>query len=189
MKNILVFMFSLLSVACAHSPQQVTIEPVLSMEGDAYGNNRPLNVSVDDRRESKTIGSRGGLYSETSVITIKNDLSQSVLAAAKGKLAVQGFDVNTTNAEATNMVVVIKDISFEPINSTIGNVIEVQVIFLAELSSGEENFSSTYTSKSKRNTVMAPDEEDNSELVTGLVSRTMDRMFADPKLQAFLSNI
>jgi uncharacterized lipoprotein len=188
-KNILVIMLSLLVVACAHSPQQVTIAPVLSMEGDAYGNNRPVSVSVDDRRESKTIGSRGGIYYETSVITIKNDLSQAVLAAAKGKLAVQGFDVNTTNTDATSLVVVIEDISFEPINTTIGNVIEVRVIFLAELNSGGEKFSSSYTSKSNRKTVMAPNEEDNSELLTGLVSKTMDRMFADPKLQAFLSNI
>ena len=189
MKNILVIMLSLFIVACAHSPQQVTISPVLSMEGEPYGNNRPVIVSVDDRRESKTIGSRGGMYSETSVITIKNDLSQAVLAAAKGRLAVQGFDVNSTNAEATNMVVVIDDISFEPLNSAIGNVIEVQVVFLAELQSRDEKFTSSYTSKSNRKTVMAPNEEDNSELLTGLVSKTMDRMFADPKLQAFLSNI
>jgi uncharacterized lipoprotein len=188
-KNILVIMLSLLVVACAHSPQQVTIAPVLSMEGDPYGNNRPVNVTVDDRREAKTIGSRGGIYSETSVITIKNDLSQAVLAAAKGKLAVQGFDVNSGNADATSLVVVIDDISFEPLNSAIGNVIEVQVVFLAELNSGGEKFSSSYTSKSNRKTVMAPNEEENSELLTGLVSKTMDRMFADPKLQAFLSNI
>jgi hypothetical protein len=63
------------------------------------------------------------------------------------------------------------------------------VVFLAELNSGGEKFSSSYTSKSNRKTVMAPDEEENSELLTGLVSKTMDRMFADPKLQAFLSNI
>ena len=189
MKNILVIIFSFLMVACAHSPQQVTIAPVLSMEGDAYGNNRPVSVTVDDRRESKTIGSRGGLYSDTSVITIKNDLSQAVLAAAKGKLAVQGFDINNTTTDATSMVVVIDDISFEPINTTIGNVIEVQVVLIAELSSGGEKFTSSYTSKSNRKTVMAPDEEENSELLTGLVSKTMDRMFADPRLQAFLSNI
>lgn len=189
MKKILVLMLSLLVMACAHSPQQVTVAPVLSMEGEAYGNNRPVNVVVDDRRESKAIGSRGGVYSETSVITVQNDLSQALLSAAKGKLAVQGFNVNSGNTEATSLTVVLEDISYEPINTSIGNNVEVQVVMAAELASQGETFTGRYKSKTQRQSVMAPDEEDNSKMLSELISQTMDRMFADPKVKAFLSNI
>lgn len=189
MKRILVMVLTAVLVACAHSPQQVTINPVLSMSGDPYGNNRPVNVAVDDQRKSKSIGSRGGVYSETSVITIQNDLDQAILAAAKGKLAVLGFNVNSGIADATAMTIVIDDISYQPINTSIGNNIEVQAVMQSELQSQGETFTARYTSKVQRQTLMAPDEEDNSEMLSELISKTMNRMFADPELKAFLSNI
>lgn len=189
MKNILVVVMAITLMACAHSPQQVTVNPVLSMSGEPYGNNRPINVAVDDRRQSKTIGSRGGVYSSTSVITIHNDIDQAILAAAKGKLAVLGFNVNSGTSDATTMTIVIDDISYQPINTSIGNNIEVQAVMLSELKSQNEGFTGRYSSKVQRQTLMAPDEEDNSKMLSELISTTMNRMFADPDLKAFLSNI
>ena len=189
MKKIVISLLSLLVVACAHSPQQVTVSPVLSMEGEAFGDNRPVNVTFEDRRASKDIGSRGGIYAGTSVISIQNDIDQSILSAAKGKLAVLGFNINSGSDEATAINVVLKDISYQPINRTLGNNIEVQVVMDIELESQGETFTGEYKSKTQRQSVMAPDEEDNSKMLSDLVSQTMNRMFADPRIKAFLSNI
>ncbi len=189
MKKIAILISMLLMVACAISPQQLTVTPVLAMDGEAYGNSRPVNLAVEDRRASKDIGSLGGVYADTSNITIGNDVNQAVLAAAKGKMAALGFNVNSGEVNVTTMTIVLKEINYKPLNTSMGNKIEAEVVMLAELNSQGEGFTGRYKSKTTRQYVSAPDAEDNSKMLTELISETMDRMFVDPNLKAFLINI
>lgn len=59
--------------ACALSPQLVSIKPDIKVPVAQYGNQRDINIRVEDRRNTQVIGMRGGVYGDTSTIEIGND--------------------------------------------------------------------------------------------------------------------
>src|SRR3990167_6512366 len=64
----LVAVASLTLVGCAHSPQQLSPQPKLNSPLTAVGQGQPVVVRVADGRPSPVLGTRGGLYPETSAI-------------------------------------------------------------------------------------------------------------------------
>lgn len=67
----LITVTSLTLVGCAHSPQQLSPEPKLTAQLAPVGHGQPVVVRVVDGRPSPTLGTRGGLYPETSAITVQ----------------------------------------------------------------------------------------------------------------------
>ena len=57
------------------------------------------------------------------------------------------------------------------------------------MSAGNERYTGQYKSSTERKTVVTPSMESNEEMVNAIISSTLNRLFADPKLKAFLSNI
>ena len=62
----LITVTSLTLVGCAHSPQQLSPEPKLTTQLAPVGHGQQVVVRVVDGRPSPTLGTRGGLYPETS---------------------------------------------------------------------------------------------------------------------------
>lgn len=61
---------SLLLGGCALSPQQLNPQPRLQGSLVAVGQGQPVQVRVVDGRPSPVLGTRGGLYPETSTISV-----------------------------------------------------------------------------------------------------------------------
>ena len=76
-KSLLIVLIAFLA-GCAYSPQQITVNPVINTETESYGAGRGLTVSVEDARSNKELGSRGGAYKDTSLITIDNSLEEAI---------------------------------------------------------------------------------------------------------------
>ena len=57
---------------CALSPQQLNPDPVFKGQPVAVGQGQPVVVKVVDGRQSTELGTRGGLYSETSAVTVRS---------------------------------------------------------------------------------------------------------------------
>ncbi len=60
---------SLSLVGCAHSPQQLNPQPTLKAQLAPVGHGQPVVVRVVDGRPSQSLGTRGGMYPETSTIS------------------------------------------------------------------------------------------------------------------------
>ena len=180
----------LLLAGCAYSPQQITINPVVDTSGERYGDGRPVTVTVDDRRENKVLGSRGGLYKDTSIITISNDINAALVKAAQAILATQGFNVNPLpEQQPAQLTIVIEELSYDIPKQGLGNKIELKALLLAEVNYQGERYSGRYETKRQRQDVVAPSSVRNEKMINTLLSDTLARLFADAKLQAFLSNI
>ena len=93
-KTLLLITLSLL-VACAYSPQQITINPSVDTSAEDYGLGRSVQIVVEDHRAVKELGSRGGVYKDTSLITIGNSITEAIAGAAEARLAIQGFNTNS----------------------------------------------------------------------------------------------
>ena len=66
----LITVTSLTLVGCAHSPQQLSPQPKLTAQLAPVGRGQPVVVRVVDGRPGPTLGTRGGMYPETSAISV-----------------------------------------------------------------------------------------------------------------------
>jgi uncharacterized lipoprotein len=179
--------FSLLA-ACAYSPQQITINPIIDIAGEDYGNGRAVTIAVEDGREVKVLGSRGGVYKDTSTITVANSLTGAIARAAEAKLAVQGFNTNDDTA-STQLKIIVEELIYDVPEQSVGKKVSLTAVLKVIASSGNETYSGRYKSNSEQQTVVTPSMNRNQEMVNDLLSDTLTRLFSDPKLKAFLSNI
>ncbi|ARN73539.1 YajG family lipoprotein [Oceanicoccus sagamiensis] len=189
MKKVFLWLVVALLAGCAYSPQQITVSPVISTDTESYGAGRALTVSVEDARSHKELGSRGGAYKDTSLITIGNDLEEAVKRVAKAELAVQGFNVNTAAADTPNVTIIINTLKYDMPKQTVGKTIHLATELQVVATAGKETYTGNYKTNSSRETAMTPSMAQNEEMVNDMLSKTLVRLFSDPELKAFLSNI
>lgn len=174
--------------ACAYSPQQLNVQPVLTIgSGDSFGNGRPIAVSASDQRSNKTLGNLGGVYANSSTITIANDLESALSRAANGLLATQGFVVNSADPSAVQLTIIVENITYSTPDESVGTTVKLHSALRAEGVKGGETFSGRYESDSERRMVSKPDAKENEKLVSDLLSNTLRRMFEDARLRQFLT--
>lgn len=176
-----------LLTACAQSPQRINVAPTLKMNGEMSGNGRAILVTGSDQRQSKVLGSLGGVYGSTATLTIANNLEQALAQAANGLLAAQGYVVNSPDPSAAQLTIVAEKITYEKLDQSVGNAMKFVATLRADVSKGGETFSGRYTSESEQRSVGRPDAEDNEQYVNELLSNTLQRMFADNRLREFLT--
>ena len=73
---------------CALSPQQLDPQPVLKGPLTAVGHGQPVVVKVVDGRPGPSLGTRGGLYADTSTLTVR---SEDVMPKLQALAALDGF--------------------------------------------------------------------------------------------------
>ena len=79
----LIAVASLSLVGCAHSPQQLNPQPTLKAQLAPVGHGQPVVVRVVDGRASQSLGTRGGMYPETSTISVSgNDIVPKLQAVS-----------------------------------------------------------------------------------------------------------
>lgn len=171
---------------CALSPQQLTIQPVLPLEGDSWGRGVPLTVIGEDGRSDPVLGSRGGVYGETSTLTISNDLGMAMARAANGYLATQGFQINPTDSSAKRLRIIVEELSYEAPDEKIGRETRIVAVLRAEAEHGGDSISGRYRSVAEYRSVTRPGADDNTRWINQVLTDTMQRMFSDPKLRQFL---
>lgn len=185
----LVLTFVLIWVsACAYSPQQITLQPRIETGGESYGNGRSVAVSSVDERANPILGTRGGLYKETSVISIANDMNEAIVRATQAKLATQGFNVNSSQSDA-NLTVVVEALSYDIPDQKVIKKVDLRCVIRIDVEAGNEHYTGRFRTSSEQQTVVSPGMERNEQMVNQLLSDTLARAFSDPKLKAFLSNI
>jgi len=178
---------AILLAACAQSPQRINVQPTLSIGGgDIVGNGRAIVVSASDQRPSKVLGSLGGVYGDTSTLTIGNDVEQALTRAANGLLASQGYVVNSPDPSALQLNIVLENLTYQTPEQTVGKTVKLNATLRADVSKGGETFSGRYSSEAEHRMVARPDPEDNEKYVNDLLSDTLVRMFSDNRLRDFL---
>ena len=70
---------AVLLAACAQSPQKITLAPSFPAPEQAIGNKQPVHVRVSDDRRDKVLGSRGGAYRDTALITAQINREGAIL--------------------------------------------------------------------------------------------------------------
>lgn len=178
----------LVLTACAYSPQQVEISPAPLVNAESYGQGKSVAVKVEDRRENKVLGSRGGVYKDTSLVTVKNDLPAAVAAVTRASLAMQGFDVNNADPQAEYRVL-IDELQYDVPASTVMSQVDLKARVRVEVVAGQQRYQGQYKTETQRKVFGNPSPEKIQQLINELLTDTLARSYQDQKLKAFMSNL
>ncbi|CAA0082066.1 Uncharacterised protein [Zhongshania aliphaticivorans] len=176
--------------ACAQSPQAIRVAPIFPEPLKMSDNKSPVHVRVSDQRTNKVLGSRGGAYRDTAVITLANEgLSQPLEKALSAHMAAMGFDVDSLNPSTTDLHVIFTSLVYNhPKEGGVGHDMDMQATVEVEAVRGNEHYNGRYRVKRNQKFFNAPSDAENSDLVNELVAEVLNSIFADSKLVAFLQN-
>ena len=180
----LITVTSLTLVGCAHSPQQLSPQPKLTTQLAPVGHGQPVVVKVVDGRPSPTLGTRGGLYPETSSITVSGaDLLPKLQAQAEAAVRLLGFTPTANAYNAPQLTVTLAELKYQsPKDNLYVTEATIGATFRADVRNGGRSYSGRYGASLDQRFGMAPNQDTNTQLVGDVLSDALTRMFKDPTI-------
>jgi len=181
----------LLGIAASSSagePQVVVLLPHLTGPPGKIAVPRTVELTVRDNRDSKIIGSRGGVFISNFVINSEDDISPGLSELLSQELERQGYAVIApgTGGELT-LSVEIKDLTYA-MEGTVVTEVKLSAAVEAICTKGGDTLSSRYRTNHTEEFAFAPDQAKNSELINMVLGKSLDQMLADSELRDFMSN-
>ena len=167
-------------VGCASSPQQLSPQPKLTQQLAAVGQGQQVTVRVVDGRSSPVLGTRGGLYPETSSVTVNaNDVIPKLQAQAEAAVRLLGF-TPVTGGSGPQLTITLADLKYQsPKNSTYVTEATISATFRADVQNASSRYSGRYGASLNQRFGMAPNQETNTKLVSDVLSDALTRVFKD----------
>ncbi|MDB6142860.1 MAG: lipoprotein [Pseudomonas sp.] len=175
---------SLTLVGCAHSPQQLSPQPKLTSQLAPVGHGQPVVVRVVDGRASPTLGTRGGLYPETSAISVQaSDLLPKLQQQAEAAVRLLGYTPSANNGNAPTLTVTLADLKYQsPKEGLYVTEATIAATFRADVVNNGRSYNGRYAASLDQRFGMAPNEETNTKLVSDVLSDALTRLFQDPTI-------
>ncbi|UII72441.1 YajG family lipoprotein [Pseudomonas sp. HN11] len=186
----LITVTSLTLVGCANSPQQLTPEPKITTQLAPVGHGQPVSVRVVDGRPSPTLGSRGGLYPETALVSVNaQDVLPKLQAQAEAAVRLLGFTPSANAPGAPQLTVTLAELKYQsPKDGLYVTEASIGATFKSDVSAGTRRYSGRYGASLNQRFGMSPNQETNTKLVSDVLSDALTRLFKDPSVGSLLSS-
>ncbi len=183
----LVLSVCMLLVACALSPQTVEIDPQFGVDGKDIGRGRMLAIDVVDVRGNAVIGTRGGVYAETSYITPAGDMTRTIGEKLLSAFRSYGFTGSGAGQPQTvRMTVEIDTLSYRPTGEKGLQKIDTEAAVRVIATHAGREYRSRYRAKSTQKMLSTPSTKKNEELINAVLAKALDRLVHDEELLRFL---
>ena len=176
------------ATGCAVSPQQITVEPRSETNFSGSGAGTSINLQVRDNRGTTALGSLGGTYPETSMLTTSNDVAADLNNLLRQKLTTAGYVVTSNNADF-NLVVSLNELSYEyGTAAVVAREVQtvVELAFRAENASGMSYREGRFRTPRTQPRATRPTPEENKAFLEEVLTETIDRLLAHQPLVEFL---
>lgn len=169
---------------CAHSPQQLNVVPSVTAPLSQVAQQQPVVVSVQDSRSSPVLGTRGGLYPESSNLTINPQAVSHLREQVEQALTKLGFQVVPEGtANANSLVVSLAELTYiSPKEGVYVTQADLGAAFTAEARSANQRYNGRYSASAQHRFGYAPNQATNTRLVTEVMSDALSRIFKDPEV-------
>ncbi|MET1078313.1 MAG: YajG family lipoprotein [Pseudomonas sp.] len=180
---------SLTLVGCAHSPQQLSPDPKITTPITAVGQGQPVVVKVVDGRPSPLLGTRGGLYPETSGISVSSAaLLPKLQAQAEAAVRLLGFTPTPNAYNAPQLTVTLADLKYQsPKDGAYVTKATISATFRADVQNANKRYSGRYGASLDQSFAMAPNQQTNTKLVGEVLSDALTRTFKDAAIGQLLA--
>ncbi|WP_040261322.1 YajG family lipoprotein [Pseudomonas massiliensis] len=174
---------------CANSPQQLNPQPRISEQLAPVGHGQPVVVRVVDGRPSPTLGTRGGLYPDTSAVSVNGaDLLPKLQAQAEAAVRLLGFTPNASAYNAPQLTITLADLKYQsPKDKMYVTEATIGATFRADVQNASGRYTGRYSASLDQRFGMAPNQETNNKLVGDVLSDALTRLFKDPTIGQKLS--
>ena len=174
---------------CAHSPQQLDPNPKLTDTISPVGQGQPVVVRVVDGRPSATLGTRGGLYPETSAVIVpKEKVDPKLQAQAEAAVRLLGFTPSANAYNAPQLTLTLAELKYQsPKEGLYVTEATIGATFRVEVQNGGRRYTGRYGASLNQRFGMAPNEQTNTKLVTDVLSDALTRTFRDQNIGQVLA--
>ncbi|BBP85398.1 YajG family lipoprotein [Pseudomonas sp. No.21] len=180
---------SLTLVGCALSPQQLSPQPKLTGPLTPVGQGQPVVVRVADGRSSPILGTRGGLYADTSNITVQGqDILPRLQTEAEAAVRLLGFTPSPNAFNAPQLTLTLADLKYQsPKEGVYVTKADISATFRVDVQNASRRYSGRYSASLAQQFGTAPNQETNTKLVSGVLSDALTRAFKDPTIGQMLA--
>ena len=184
----LLAVFGVTLVGCAHSPQQLRPQPKLTAPLVAVGQGQPVVVRVVDGRSSPVLGTRGGLYPETSNISVQSqDILPRLQAEAEAAVRLLGFTPSANAYNAPQLTLTLAELKYQsPKEGLYVTEADIGATFRADVQNSSRRYTGRYGASLNQRFGMAPNQETNTKLISDVLSDALTRAFKDPTIGQLL---
>ncbi|BBT18739.1 YajG family lipoprotein [Metapseudomonas otitidis] len=179
---------SLTLVGCALSPQQLSPQPKLTGPLTPVGQGQPVVVRVADGRPSPVLGTRGGLYADTSNVTVQGqDILPRLQAEAEAAVRLLGFTPSPNAYNAPQLTLTLAELKYQsPKEGMYVTEADISATFRVDVQNATRRYSGRYGASLNQRFGTAPNQETNTKLVSNVLSDALTRAFKDPTIGQLL---
>ncbi|MBK3868238.1 hypothetical protein GFL09_11130 [Pseudomonas stutzeri] len=176
-------------VGCAHSPQQLDPNPKLNGTINPVGQGQPVVVRVVDARPSPTLGTRGGLYPETSAVIVPSaKVIPKLQAQTEAAVRLLGFTPSPNAYNAPQLTLTLADLKYQsPKEGLYVTEANIGATLKVEVQNAGKRYSGRYGASLNQRFGMAPNEQTNTKLVSDVLSDALTRVFRDESIGRLLA--
>ena len=176
-------------VGCAHSPQQLDPNPKLNGTINPVGQGQPVVVRVVDARPSPTLGTRGGLYPETSAVIVPSaKVIPKLQAQTEAAVRLLGFTPSPNAYNAPQLTLTLAELKYQsPKEGLYVTEANIGATLKIEVQNAGKRYNGRYGASLNQRFGMAPNEQTNTKLVTEVLSDALTRVFRDDNIGRLLA--
>ncbi|WP_308363870.1 MULTISPECIES: YajG family lipoprotein [unclassified Microbulbifer] len=186
MKKMLLFLGAIALAACAHSPLQIRLQPQVEVAPDTIGAGHTINVRGANKLPGGGLGSLGGIYADTSNVTLANNVETAMADALSEGFAAWSFRPVESGAADVHVVANLTGLSYDSPNKLYTSKVNTSAEVQLQVTIGGATYYGNYSTSGVDRSLVKPDRAEVEARVNGLLSTTLQRAFADEKLKSFL---
>lgn len=180
------FLTGLTLSGCAISPQSIILNPSVTVDQQNIGQGRSINLNVVDKRPTKALGTRGGIYSRTALVTIAGGPEEPIRQELAGVFSGYGFNViNAANADL-DLTIEIETLGYTMVGDQFPKVIKSNILLKAICTKTDSEFSSRYAANKEEEVLTTPTANQNERTINALVSKALSALVKDQRLLNFI---
>jgi uncharacterized lipoprotein YajG len=185
MKKLSSLLTALLLAACAHSPLQVQVRPQLQVAPDNIGAGRSISVRGENKLSGGGLGSLGGVYADTSNISLANDIGDALETSLRDGFSAWSFRPADAGADV-QVVANLTELTYTSPDKFYTSKVNTGAEIQLQVTVGGATYHGNYRSSGKDRSLVKPNREEVETSINQLLSATLERAFADEKLKSFL---
>ena len=185
--NIFFYTGMLLLSACALSPQVIGINPDISiLEESEQQYNKTISVVVNDARNSNILGSRGGIYSDTALLSTAEDMTINLKNNLENAFSSMGYNVFGSGGNI--LTINIQELSYNAGRETTVTKVVTSASVDVSCQNQSQTMNNTYRITDTKDFITTPTSGQNREVINSTLSTALNRMFSDQNLLNCLNN-
>lgn len=172
-------------VGCAKSPQQVPFQAQVST-GGIQGGGAAIALVLEDARVNNILGSRGGVYEDTSLISLKGSAIKDIELYLRDRLQKAGFEFGADVVANWSVRLDVLSYEIEKLN-TVKEEITVQSRMSIVIEKASSTYENSYSATTSEEVVGLASEAKNVDIINRAINATLRALLNDEGISEFMN--